>query len=100
MMSRSATLKNLHELQAALALIAIVEKQFEDALSPRATTRAVSTGDKTSGLREGQQPEIAEGGGIAVDGECATIGAPGRVSVSSRMGTSVDDEDGGDGSFE
>lgn len=100
MVSLSATLKNLRECQAAPALIAIVEKQLEDALSPRATTRAVSTGDKTSGLREGQQPEIAERGGLAVDGECGTSGAPWRVSVSAREGISVDDEEGGDESFE
>lgn len=103
MVSLSATLKNLRECEAASALITAVDKQHEDALSPGAMTREMSTGGEKSWLTRlftPQGPERPEGRGDAVDGQGGTGGVPGRVTMRAREATPVGDEEGGVESFD
>lgn len=99
MVSLSATLKNLRDCNAAPGLIRAIEKQLEDAISPRPPTLMMSTGGGASDLPERPSsqgldslPRGVSGLGGGPRGESAVTE---RVDGSVREGTSGDEEEGG-----
>lgn len=95
MVSLSATLKNLRDCNAAPGLIAAIEKQLEDAISPRTPTPMTSTGGGAGELPErpsspGHEsfPRGASGVGGRARGESAV---PERACGIVRESTSGDE---------